>query len=256
MSDIRHVAIAPTETRHLSPGDEVTPHRHDDHQLVYASSGVLEVFVPTGTWYTPAVRAVWVPGGTVHNWQVHGTATVHLVGIPKTMMPSAGHAPALVLVQPLLRELVIVCSRNGPAVTPAGQRLLRVLVDQLRPSPDAATMLPVLRDPRLRGAQAVLENDMTSAPTLAQLGRRVGASERTLSRLFHDEVGMSYAVWRTQLRLHRAILMLAQGDTVTRAAAACGYSSTSAFITAFRTAFGRTPGSLYRETPPRPGPEP
>jgi AraC-like DNA-binding protein len=35
----------------------------------------------------------------------------------------------------------------------------------------------------------------TASPGLAELGRRVGESERTLSRLFRDEVGMGYTVW-------------------------------------------------------------
>lgn len=46
---------------------------------------------------------------------------------------------------------------------------------------------------------------------VAQLNRRVGASEHTLSRLFRDEVGMGYTLWRNQLRLHLATLMLAGG---------------------------------------------
>lgn len=246
MTEIRHVSVAPTETRYLSPGDEVTPHRHDDHQLVYASSGVLEVMVPEGTWFTPSVRAVWVPAGAIHHWQVHGPATVHLVGIPAGEMPSAGRAPMLVLVHSLLRELMIAASRNGPADTPPARRLRRVLVDQIRPAPGVPTMLPSLRDPRLRDVQALLEADMTCSPGLARLGLSVGAGERTLSRLFREEVGMTFTVWRNQLRLHLATLMLAEGRNVTETAAACGYSSASAFVTAFRAAFGCTPGSLYR----------
>lgn len=49
-------------------------------------------------------------------------------------------------------------------------------------------------------------------PGLAELGRRVGASERTLSRMFRNEVGMTYTMWRNQLRLHLATLMLAGGQ--------------------------------------------
>jgi AraC-like DNA-binding protein len=55
----------------------------------------------------------------------------------------------------------------------------------------------------------------TASPGLAELGRRVGASERTLSRLFRDEVGMGDTMWPNQLRLHLATLMLAGGRTVT-----------------------------------------
>ncbi|MFL1429780.1 MULTISPECIES: helix-turn-helix transcriptional regulator [unclassified Nocardiopsis] len=246
MPKTRHVPTAPTETRFLASGEEVDPHRHDDHQVIYASSGVLEVVVDAGTWFTPATRAVWVPGGTTHHWRVHGSATVHLVGVPARSRGPRGGEPSLVLVHPLFRELLIACSQAGPAVSPAERRMLAVLTDQVRPAPEPATMLPVLRDPRLRDVQAVLEADLASSPALADLGRRVGASERTLSRLFHDTVGMGFTVWRTQLRLHRASLLLAEGRTVTQAAAACGFSSPSAFITAFQAAFGRTPGSLYR----------
>jgi transcriptional regulator GlxA family with amidase domain len=59
--------------------------------------------------------------------------------------------------------------------------------------------------------------------SLADLGHRVGAGERTLSRLFHEETGMSFPQWRTQLRIHRALLMLADGDSVLATATACGW---------------------------------
>lgn len=246
MTEIRHLPQAATETRLLSGGQEVTPHRHDDHQLIFASAGVLEVIVAEGTWFTPPVRAVWLPGGTVHRWQVHGTTTVHLVGIPAAMAPPVARSPSLVRVRPLFRELMIACSQETDPDSDAARRLLRVLVDRTELSVEAPTMLPILHDPRLQDVQALLEADLTASGTLAELGRRVGASERTLSRLFRTTVGMGFPVWRNQLRLHRATRMLATGQSVTDVAAACGYSSASAFIATFRTAFGRTPAALYR----------
>jgi AraC-like DNA-binding protein len=71
----------------------------------------------------------------------------------------------------------------------------------------------------------------TASPGPAELGRRVGASERMLSRLFRDEVGMGYTVWRNELPLQLVTLMLAEGRTVSQTASACGYSSASAFVT-------------------------
>lgn len=247
MSGIRHQPVAPTEVRVLVSGEEVDPHRHDDHQIIYVSSGVLEVVAAHGKWFTPSTRAVWVPAGTVHVWQVHGATTVHMVGIPHRMAADASPDPSLVLAHPLFRELVIACSA-GPATSPQARRLLQVLLDQMRFAPDRASMLPALDDPRLRDVQSLLEADMTVSPSLGELGRRVGASERTLSRLFSDSVGMTFPVWRNQLRLHHASLLLAQRRTVSQVAADSGYSSPSAFITSFQAAFGRTPGSLYRET--------
>ncbi|MFC7876205.1 helix-turn-helix domain-containing protein [Isoptericola sp. NPDC057391] len=251
MSNIRHMPVAPTEVRHLATGDDVDLHQHEDHQLIYASTGVLEVTVEQGTWFTPSTRAAWIPGGTPHVWQVHGATTVRFVGVPLSLYPgslypSTEHDPALLLVSPLFRELVVACSENGAATTPAARRMLDVLVDQLRPAPQPATMVPALHDPRLREVQAIVEAELAGSPTLGELGRRVGASERTLSRLFRDTVGMSFTTWRNQVRLHRANHLLAEGRTVTQVAAACGFATPSAFVAVFRAAFGRTPGSMFR----------
>lgn len=244
MSKIRHVPAAPTETRRLATGAEVDEHRHDEPQLVYASDGVLEVTAADGTWFTPPTRAIWVPAGAVHRWLVHGTSTVHLVGLPGRS-PLVGLRPGLLQVTPLLRELIMAAT-SRPTGTPAGRRLLGVLRDQLVLTAGPPTMLPRLTDERLRSVAELVGADLSRPEALDQLGRRIGCSARTLSRLFRTELGMTFPQWRSQLRLHRAALLLAEGRTVSQVATACGWSSPSAFITEFRRAFGETPGALSR----------
>lgn len=73
-------------------------------------------------------------------------------------------------------------------------------------------------------------------------GMRVGVSDRTLSRLFRRDLGMTFPQWRTQLRLHHALVLLTGRTPVTAVAHQCGWSSTSAFIDVFRRTFGHTPG--------------
>jgi AraC-like DNA-binding protein len=77
------------------------------------------------------------------------------------------------------------------------------------------------------------------------LARRVGASERSLSRLFRDELGMSYPQRRTSLRLLNAMILLSCGTSVTTTAHQCGWKTTSSFIDTFRHTLGQTPGA-YR----------
>lgn len=79
--------------------------------------------------------------------------------------------------------------------------------------------------------------------TLKELGRAVGAGDRTLFRLFRSDLGMTFPQWRTQLRLHCALLLLADRAPVTAVAHACGWASVGAFIDSFRRTFGHTPGS-------------
>jgi AraC-like DNA-binding protein len=109
----------------------------------------------------------------------------------------------------------------------------------------AQLLREVIIDLRLRDIAAILADDPAGGRTLAELGRAVGASQRTLSRLFRRDTGMTFPQWRAQLRLQHAMPLLATGSTVTGAATATGYAHTSAFIAAFRDAFSTTP-AVYR----------
>jgi AraC-like DNA-binding protein len=88
----------------------------------------------------------------------------------------------------------------------------------------------------------------------------VGAGERTLSRLFRAETGMTFPQWRAQLRLHHFLALLASGLPVTATAITCGYSTPSAFTAAFRATFGTAPGVVplpdLQGRQLRPGPAP
>lgn len=118
MAEIRHVPVAPTRTQWLAPGSDVDAHRHDDHQVVYAARGVLAVTTDAGTWIAPANRAIWVPPGTVHAHRAHGALQLHLVGPPPTENPLGLDAPAVLTVEPLLRELILAHT-GAPATTTA-----------------------------------------------------------------------------------------------------------------------------------------
>jgi AraC-like DNA-binding protein len=74
------------------------------------------------------------------------------------------------------------------------------------------------------------------------LARRHAVGRRTLERLFRNETGMSFGLWRQKARLSDAVRLLAEGRSVTDAALDTGYSSVSAFIAAFKRTFGCTPG--------------
>jgi AraC-like DNA-binding protein len=75
-----------------------------------------------------------------------------------------------------------------------------------------------------------------------------GASERTLERLFHAEVGTSFGKWQQQARLLRALQILAAGESVGNAAFEVGFETQSAFITMFKKAMGTTPGRYFQES--------
>ncbi|QIJ60865.1 helix-turn-helix transcriptional regulator [Streptomyces sp. JB150] len=246
MTEVRHTPVAPTRTQRLASGAGIDAHRHDDHQIVYAGRGVLSVTTSAGSWVAPATRAIWVPAGTVHAHQAHGDLELHLVGLPAWENPLRLDTPSVLAVSPLLRELIIAFTRTEGDDSPERTRLRAVLLDQLKISVQQPLHLPTPSSPLLRTVCDLLRSDPSDNRTLAELGREAGASDRTLSRLFRSDLGMTFPQWRTQLRLHHALVLLAEKVPVTTVANQCGWSSTSAFIDVFRRAFGHTPGTHSR----------
>ncbi|HEX3615542.1 MAG TPA: helix-turn-helix transcriptional regulator [Solirubrobacteraceae bacterium] len=241
MSAVRHEL--PSEIRRALRADErIEWHFHDRAQLIYPGMGVLQVFTEGGSWIVPPLRGVWIPAGVAHAHRARGRTDLLSVGFAASVAPFGERGPVVVDVSPLLREVVLELTGGGD-LSAATRRLLRqVALDQLQRVRILPLALPHPRDDRLVRIVEQLSSDPSDRRTLAQLGREVGAGERTLSRLFRSETGMSFPQWRGQLRLHQAQLLLAGGESVTGTAQACGYRSTSAFIEAFRAAFGSTPG--------------
>jgi len=242
MPATRHPLEGPTK-HSLVHRERIDWHYHDEHQLVYPESGVLRISTDAGSWVVPPQRAVWIPAGVAHSHRAHGPT--RMLTLVFTVNPLRLHQPAVLSVSPLLREVIIALTG---AELDARQRrnIERVALDQLRIDPARPFSLPQPADDRLRAIAAVLADNPADERGLAALGRAVGASDRTLSRLFRTQTGMSFPQWRAQLRLQHALELLATGTTVTAVATQSGYHSCSAFIETFRQAFGQTPGNYQR----------
>ena len=250
MSEIRHTATAPTQQATHASGHVIDRHRHDDHQLIYVSTGVLAIRTARGAWVAARDRAVWVPAGVWHEHRFYGRTAFHTVGFA-VEDKALGDSPAVVAADGLVRELIVACTEPE---LPAAEavRLRAVLGDRLRRAAVQPLALPTARDPRLVEACRVVEEDLARPRSLPWLARRVGAGERTLTRLYRTEFGMTYPQWRTAVRVFRAMTALAEGATVTEAGHACGWATTSAFVDTFARTMGQTPGAYRTAALPAP----
>jgi AraC-like DNA-binding protein len=229
-------------------GTVLEHHAHDWAQLVYASEGVMTVHTEEGTWVVPSHRAVWIPAGIDHSIAMSGWVSMRTLYIAPALVGGLARRCCVVAVSPLLRQLILHTIAQGMLrrEVPEQRRLVGVVLDQLRVVPAVPLELPMPRDARaLRVAQRLREHPGAPAP-LDQLARAAGASRRTLERLFQTETGMSLGRWRQQARLLEAMRLLAGGEPVTSTALEVGYESTSAFIAAFASVLGTTPGRYYR----------
>ncbi|SOE86826.1 AraC-type DNA-binding protein [Burkholderia sp. YR290] len=120
-----------------------------------------------------------------------------------------------------------------------------MLVEEIEVTPERALHLPTGKDPRLaRICQALLANPGDNRD-LADWADLVGASTRTLARLFQAETGISFVTWRQQLRVLAALPRLAAGEPVTVIATDLGYDTQSAFAEVFRRILGSTPSTYF-----------
>jgi AraC-like DNA-binding protein len=229
-------------------GARLDAHTHPWAQLVYAATGVMRIVTPGATWLTPPTRAIWVPGGTPHEIQMRGSVAMRTLYLaPSGDRPTLAACRAIE-VAPLLRELILHIVRLGmlDADDPAHTRLEDLLVDLLAAAETAPLELPLPADPRAVGFADRLLTDPAAGGSLAHMARGSGASLRTLQRLFLAETGLSLEAWRGRARMQQAVVSLSAGAPVTEAALDAGYQSASAFIAAFKRAFGVTPGR-YRQ---------
>jgi len=253
---------ARARVRVLDADARVVPHRHPWAQVVFSSTGVCRVSAENHSYIVPPSRAVWVPPGVVHAVTVVERAELRTLYLQERQ-PGAGPAALdgraggdwsgcrVLEVSSLLRELVGQLAETPQAGAPsARERLLAELVaDELaraRPVP-LGVVLP--NDKRLRAlCEAVIE-DPVRHPGLRDWAAEVGASTRTVARLFRQELGTSFGAWRQQVLLARALSLAAQGRPMNHIASALGYASASAFSAMVRRSVGLPPRRLLASEP-------
>jgi AraC-like DNA-binding protein len=224
-------------------------HSHDWHQLVYASRGVITVNTARGSWVVPPQRAVWVPAGIEHEVEMVGPVSVRTLYLRTELSDSLPPDCCVINISTLFRELILRVLEIGMLNRNVAhhKHLIDIILDQFQTLPTVALNLPMPNDARaLRVAELVRRNP-ADAQSLDHLVRKIGASKRTIERLFQAETEMTFGKWRQQFRMLHALRLLAAGESVTTAALEVGYDSTSAFISAFKSAVGTTPGRYYAE---------
>ena len=110
--------------------------------------------------------------------------------------------------------------------------------------------------PLIRQAMSQIERNMEEPPSVPEIARALGVSQRQLERQFKKHVGCTVVQFGLLLRLQNARVLLISTDlSVREIATASGFNTLSHFTYSFRKFFGRRP-SEYREAWPQDEPAP
>lgn len=140
----------------------------------------------------------------------------------------------------LLRRLLLQDILGIVTATPAGD---------LAPQPlDRAYAFHTCRKARAFMEESLAEDCL---PTIAEVCRRVGVSERALQYAFHAYIGLSPLVYLKICRLNRVRAALARpaaaSTTVTEVAVRHGFLHLGGFARDFRLHFGETPSAVLQQ---------
>lgn len=233
----------------LGAGSWTPQHHHPWVQFSYAISGVLAVHTHHGSYFAPPQWGVWIPAGVEHWVNTSGQAEMRSLYVDGTVAGPPSERCRVLEVTPLTRELIRAFSTltaDYPLGDTRQARLAAVLIDQLQGLSEVAFSVPLPRHPGLLGLCEGLIARPDAVTSLTAWAARLNVSEKTLVRLFQRETGLTFRSWRQRVRLLASLSALQAGSSVTHAALASGYESTSAFIAAFKALFGSTPGEVFR----------
>jgi AraC-like DNA-binding protein/quercetin dioxygenase-like cupin family protein len=233
-------------TFQMSPGTVFDWHTHDDHQLAWASSGVLTVRSGSEAWVLPPTRALWIPAGVRHETLSDGAATMRSAYVRTSSPSKPWTACTPVEATPLVANLLDFLASDD--VDPPRRRHAEaLLVDILVPAPTISFEVRMPCDDRALRVAELLKENPADGRTLEEWGHEVGASSRTLARAFLTDTGIPFARWRTLVRLNCALVALGSHVRVAEVARGVGYESASAFVSAFRRETGITPSKYFLE---------
>jgi AraC-like DNA-binding protein/quercetin dioxygenase-like cupin family protein len=218
-------------------------HAHEDHQLAWACAGVLTVLTEGATWVLPPTRALWIPAGLPHETGAWGQATMRSVYVSPGLSQVDWAVPTVIAASPLLAE--VIGYLGGELTAARRAHAEAVLSDLLTPIPVTSLDVRFPADALAGPVARALRDNPADQRTLAEWGRAVGASERSLARAFVAGTGLPFGQWRTLLRIRSALPLLAAGEAAGRVAGRVGYDTPSAFIAAFRRLTGVTPAAYF-----------
>lgn len=221
-------------------------HQHRRGQLLFTQQGCTRITLDNQLCLLPPTRAAWIPAGVKHRAVMQQTVDYRSMYLSQALCLQLPDKVRVIDVSPLLRA-VLESIAQAPFETDWNQgkyaHVLALCLSEMADAPAQPMLLPLPLDKRLAPLLANLEQ---LPPDLQTLVTRVGASSKTIGRIFLRETGMGYQQWRQQWRLLRAIELLATGRSLGYCAFELGFASDSGLIAFFKSMTGTTPRGYFR----------
>ncbi|MFG0605466.1 helix-turn-helix transcriptional regulator [Vibrio mimicus] len=216
-------------------------HQHQKGQLLFASQGCIRFAFDDSICILPPTKAVWIPASTQHQAMMTNVVAYRSLYFDCNLFKCPEHI-TMIEVNALLKALIDKMAL-WPWDKPEEEmhNTTTLFWEEFYAAQRHTYQLPLPTNRRFKAFRKQLMQATFLVPDLISLANSVGASSKTVTRLFKAETGMSYQEWKQQWRLLKAIELLSKEMPVNQVSDWLSFSSDSAFIAFFKKQTGQTP---------------
>lgn len=233
-------------------GRKVPAHSHNYSKLVITLYGAMTIHTSNGWWFVPPGLSLWIPSTITHSSSYNSNTKIIIIKFYDNIDLEPSDHCRHIEVSNLILELTLEAVKRFKNLVDKKTSnktknefislIYKMLVLQIHNSNHKLSLfLPQGIDKRLKKVTSLMKENPREDLKLCFLAKQVNTSERTLSRLFVTETGMSFRRWRQHMKTVMAVDLLINGHTISKVAFELGYSNESSFNTFFKRILGLTP---------------
>ncbi len=229
-------------------------HQHLKGQFLYTEGGVVYVTTADKTYFLPARHYMWIPSGVKHGIHPSSADVImrNLYFPDEPGQSSFYEKTAIYPITELMLQLVLFSNRFKGHIDKKDKAAYRLTLALKTVLPQLShyqlpLALPYAKDKRLKEVIDYMQSKLQDNIIFPAVASEFGLSERSLSRLFQSDIGMSFIQYLTLQRMVRAIQYLLEDKLpVKEVASLVGYNSIPTFSNTFYKTLGIRPSEYMK----------
>ena len=251
------------------PGDVISPHDHNFHEMVYCLSGGVDYLIGGQQYHLQRGDILCVPAGMTHAPLIPQQLTepyrryvlwisqeyfqilnsmflgdsLHTRDLPRLIRASGSSGEFL---SQYFRRCVQECEQKQYRYDGVVFGIVTELVVQLARLLRTEQSAPAGKPGLLEQIISHVDAHLAERITVADVAARFWVSQSTVSQLFRKKMGTSFYRYVTQRRLLESKLLIKSGVPMEQVSVAVGFQDYSTFYRAFKSEFNISP-TQYRK---------
>jgi AraC-like DNA-binding protein len=236
-------------------GEKSVPaHAHRKGQFIYVEGRGIYVFTDHQSFFLPSRHFMWIPPEINHSFEVYNSnflvrnLYMPVLDSDNDFFRKCGIYP----VNDLLIHMIIQTSNWSGHIDKENLAAYHFVMAMKYILPESENLelhlaLPTASDQRLKSVLFYLEENLNQSDNFPEIASHFNFSERTLSRLFQKDLGMSFSRYNTILKIIKAVKLLLEDQfSVNEIADMVGYHSIPTFSNSFKKFTGLRPTEFVK----------